>query len=116
MVLRGGSDDRSNENPVQYGNDDRATFDLANGTFTIQNNTVAARMDPITGSSGDTDRWYRCSIVMKDPTRLVQIYCDFEQTTAGYIYAQNAQLEDGISSHPLHSQHFFNSRGWSQGG
>ena len=107
MVLRGGSDDRDladdgdpNTNPSQYGNDDRATFDLANGTFTIQNNTVAARMDPITGSNGDTDRWYRCSIVMKDPTRLVQIYCDFAQTTAGYIYAQNAQLEEGSVATP----------------
>lgn len=103
VVLRGGSDDRDlatdgdpNTNPSQYGNNDRAEFNLANGTFTAINNSVTASMEPITGKSGDTNRWYRCSVVFKDPTRLVQIYAGFDDSVAGNIFVQNAQLEVGL--------------------
>lgn len=93
ISLRGGSDDSEN---VQNGNDDRADFNLANGTSSIINNAVTSSMEAITGSAGDTDRWYRCSVVFKDPTQLVQIYVNFNSASTGTVFVQNAQLENGL--------------------
>ncbi len=97
ISLRGGSDDGAN---VQNGNDDRADFNLANGTSSIIENAVTSSMEAITGSAGDTDRWYRCSVVFKDPTQLVQIYVNFNSASTGTVFVQNAQLEAGLVATP----------------
>lgn len=97
ISLRGGSDDGAN---VQNGNDDRADFNLANGTSSIIENAVTSSMEAITGSAGDTDRWYRCSVVFKDPTQLVQIYVNFNSASTGTVFVQNAQLENGLVATP----------------
>jgi hypothetical protein len=93
ITLRGGSDDTQN---VQNGNDDAADFNLANGTSSTINNSVTSSMEAITGKAGDTDRWYRCSVVFKDPTQLVQIYVNFNSASTGTVFVQNAQLENGL--------------------
>ena len=102
ISLRGGSDDSEN---VQNGNDDRADFNLANGTSSTVNNAVASSMEAITGDAGDTDRWYRCSVVFKDPTQLVQIYVNFNSASTGTVFLQDAQLENGlIATAPIESK------------
>jgi|TARA_R100000030_G_scaffold93336_1_gene79386 hypothetical protein len=97
ISLRGGSDDTAN---IQNGNDDRADFNLANGTSSIINNAVASSMEAVTGQAGDTNRWYRCSVVFKDPTQLVQIYVNFNSASTGTVFLQDAQLENGLVATP----------------
>ena len=97
ITLRGGSDDNAN---VQNGNDDQANFDLANGTSSTVNDSITSSMEAITGSAGDTDRWYRCSVVFKDPTQLVQIYVNFNSASTGTVFVQNSQLENGLVATP----------------
>lgn len=102
MTLRGGSDDAGN---VQNGNDDAADFNLANGTSTTTNNSITSSIEPITGSAGETNRWYRCSVVFRDPTQLVQIYVNFNSASTGTVFVQNAQLEVGlVATAPIESK------------
>ena len=79
---------------------DRVEFNLANGTFTLHNNSVAGNMEPITGEAGDTDRWYRCSATFTDASTQMQIYVDIGESVAGSVFIQNAQLEQGLVATP----------------
>jgi len=74
------------------GSDTAVKFNLVTQATTIKSTTNYISHDMVDVGSG----WFRCSMtyehVSGDTTR---IYPDFEETTAGYIYIQDAQLEPG---------------------
>jgi len=72
---------------------DRVVFDLSDGSIGVQvGNIVDKKIEDI--GSG----WYRCSVTFTDASTGFQVYVDFDESNAGYIYIQDAQLEIGLTS------------------
>ena len=68
-----------------------ARFNLSDGSLiTTSGSPIATSIEDV--GSG----WYRCSITMSMSSASLQIYPDWNQTTAGNIYIQDAQLEQGL--------------------
>jgi hypothetical protein len=68
-----------------------ARFNLSDGSLITTNGSpIATSIEDIGGG------WYRCSITMSMTSASLQIYPDWNQTTAGNIYIQDAQLEQGL--------------------
>jgi hypothetical protein len=68
-----------------------ARFDLSAGTLiTTSGSPVSTSIEDIGGG------WYRCSITMSMSSASLQIYPDWNQTNAGNILIQDAQLEQGL--------------------
>jgi hypothetical protein len=65
-------------------------FNLSDGSLTSSNNVISASSEDI--GSG----WYRLKMTFSNTITNVTIYPDFGQTTAGTIYIQDAQLEQGL--------------------
>ena len=87
-----------------------AYFNLVNGQIISQggSNKVEVKMVPVTGSSGDTDRWYRCSVTgvgeivdndAGDRPRFKVVDTAGNQST-GKIFVQNFQFEAGLVATP----------------
>lgn len=67
------------------------------GKFNLSNGSVVATANIITSNVVDVGSgWYRLSITINDTTSRVRIYPDFAETSAGSIYIQDAQLEQGL--------------------
>ena len=99
-----------------------AYFNLVNGTIISQggSNRVEVKMVPVTGSSGDTDRWYRCSVTGvgeivdnddDDRPRFKIINTDGSDggdgaySSTGKIFVQNFQFEAGlVATAPIESK------------
>ena len=77
---------------IRDGSNQYARFYLSTGTYTLSNSPVSGSM--VSVGNG----WYRCSVTMTTSNPTIQIYPDWNQTNAGYIYIQNAQLESGLVS------------------
>lgn len=75
---------------IRDGSNQYARFYLSTGTYTLSNSPVSGSM--VSVGNG----WYRCSVTMTTSNPAIQIYPDWNQTNAGYIYIQNAQLESGL--------------------
>jgi len=72
------------------GVDVRAQFDLSNGSLIGASNTTSTEIKPI------KDNWYRCTVTFNASNSAFYIYPMLQGTSdAGYIYIQNAQLEQG---------------------
>ena len=95
-----------------------AYFDLVNGTIDSQggSNKIEVKMVPVTGSAGDTDRWYRCSVTgvgeivnndSDDRPRFKVINIDGSDggdgsySSTGKIFVQNVQFEAGLVATPF---------------
>ena len=81
---------------------DQVYFDLASGDIESEDSGVIdAKITAITGSAGDTNRWYRCSVTLSGTSNAQRVYAstsgtDVNSGTAGNIYIQDAQLEAGL--------------------
>ncbi len=75
---------------IRDGSNQYARFYLSTGTYTLSNSPVSGAMVDVGNG------WYRCSVTMTTSNPTIQIYPDWNQTTAGYIYIQDAQLEQGL--------------------
>jgi len=64
-------------------------FDLTNGT-TSTNNTIAPSINLI--SNG----WYKCSATFIGSSTQIAVYLGFGNSTAGSVFIQDAQLEQGL--------------------
>lgn len=95
-----------------------AYFDLVNGTIDSEggSNKIEAKMVPVTGSAGDTDRWYRCSVTgvgeivnndSEDRPRFKVINIDGSDggdgnySSTGKIFVQYIQFEAGLVATPF---------------
>ena len=68
-----------------------ARFNLSDGSLiTTSGSPIATSIEDV--GSG----WYRCSITMSMSSASLQIYPDWSHTTAGNIYIQDAQVEQGL--------------------
>ena len=68
-----------------------ARFNLSDGSLiTTSGSPIATSIKDIGGG------WYRCSITMSMSSASLQIYPDWNQSTAGNIYIQDAQIEQGL--------------------
>ena len=75
---------------IRDGSNQYARFYLNTGTYTLSNSPVSGAMVDVGNG------WYRCSVTMTTSNPTIQIYPDWNQTTAGYIYIQDAQIEQGL--------------------
>ncbi len=75
---------------IRDGSNQYARFYLSTGTYTLSNSPVSGAMVDVGNG------WYRCSVTMTTSNPTIQIYPDWNQATAGYIYIQSAQLEKGL--------------------
>jgi hypothetical protein len=75
---------------IRDGSNQYARFYLSTGTYTLSNSPVSGAMVDVGNG------WYRCSVTMTTSNPTIQIYPDWNQTTAGYIYIQDAQLNQGL--------------------
>jgi len=80
------------DNLVLWSNAGRAEFDLTNGVVSNTTSGVVASSIVQIGSS----EWYRCSAVFDANNTQFRIYADWNQTVAGTIYIQDAQVEQGL--------------------
>jgi hypothetical protein len=67
-----------------------AKFSLVDGSVLSSSNIIDSSADDV--SNG----WWRLSIQVNDSITRVRIYPDFDETSAGSIYIQDAQLEQGL--------------------
>ena len=74
-------------------NGDDCDFDLTNGT-TSTNTTIASSINLI--SNG----WYRCSATFSGSTTQIAVYLGFGNSTAGSVFIQDAQLNQGLVAYP----------------
>ena len=73
------------------GGADRVFFDLSDGTIETQAGNVAHKNIEDIGNG-----WYRCSATFTDASTGFQVYVDWSETDAGFIYIQDAQAELGL--------------------
>ena len=73
------------------GGADRVIFNLSNGTIATQAGNVAHKNIEDIG-----DGWYRCSATFTDASTGYQVYVDWNESDAGFIYIQDAQAELGL--------------------
>ena len=66
-----------------------AGFNLTNGT-TYGNSGVSSSIDSVGGG------WYRCSVTFNGSSTRLAIYIDFDNATAGSVFVQDFQLEQGL--------------------
>ena len=66
-----------------------AVFNLTNGT-TYGNSGVSSSIDSVGGG------WYRCSVTFNGSSIRLAIYIDFDNATAGSVFVQDFQLEQGL--------------------
>lgn len=65
--------------------------------FNLSDGSVITTANIITSNAVDVGSgWYRLSITFDDTISRVRIYPDFSETSAGSIYIQDAQLEQGL--------------------
>ena len=74
-------------------NGDDCDFDLTNGT-TSTNTTIASSINLI--SNG----WYKCSATFSGSSTQISVYLGFGNSTAGSVFIQDAQLEQGLVATP----------------
>ena len=70
----------------------RVEFDLSNGTVSQNFGAIETNVENIGNG------WYRCSATYDRTCTRVQIYVGWNQTTAGNVYIQNAQVEKGLKA------------------
>jgi hypothetical protein len=75
------------------GGADRVIFDLSDGTIATQAGNVAHKNIEDIGNG-----WYRCSATFTDASTGFQVYVDWDESDAGYIFIQDAQAEKGLAA------------------
>ena len=85
--------------------DDSIYFNLTDGTATGSGGYISFTADAVTGSSGQTDRWWRVSVTLKGTSNKMRVYASTSSSTvnsgtAGSIYIQHAQFERGMVPTP----------------
>ena len=66
-----------------------AYFNLSNGT-TYANSGISSSIDSVGGG------WYRCSVTFNGSSTRLAFYIDFDNATAGSVFVQDFQLEQGL--------------------